>query len=83
MFRLPARDKGLDFAVGLDPDVPRRVEADEKRVRQILINLLGNAIKFTASGRVDLRVSLVEAMFSFSCRSPAGLVVLTLIEPVY
>jgi len=62
MFRLPARDKGLDFAVGLDPDVPRRVEADEKRVRQILINLLGNAIKFTASGRVDLRVSLVEAM---------------------
>ncbi|TCS13187.1 ATP-binding protein [Caulobacter sp. BK020] len=58
MFRLPARDKGLDLAVDLDPGVPRRIEADEKRVRQILINLLGNAIKFTASGRVSLRVSL-------------------------
>jgi signal transduction histidine kinase len=60
MFRLPAQDKGLDFAASLDPDVPRRVEADEKRVRQVLINLVGNAIKFTASGRVDLRVSLVD-----------------------
>lgn len=59
MFRLPARDKGLDFAAGLDPDAPRRIEADEKRIRQILINLVGNAIKFTASGRVGLRVSLV------------------------
>jgi signal transduction histidine kinase len=60
MFRLPAQDKGLDFAASLDPDVPRRVEADEKRVRQVLINLVGNAIKFTAEGRVGLRVSLVD-----------------------
>ena len=59
MFRLPAREKGLEFAAGLDPDAPRRIEADEKRIRQILINLVGNAIKFTASGRVDLRVTLV------------------------
>jgi signal transduction histidine kinase len=58
MFRLPAQDKGLDFAASLDSGVPRRIAADQKRVRQVLINLVGNAIKFTASGRVDLRVSL-------------------------
>jgi signal transduction histidine kinase len=62
MFRLPAQDKGLDFAAGLGPDVPRLIVADEKRVRQILINLVGNAIKFTASGRVELRVDLVGLM---------------------
>jgi signal transduction histidine kinase len=60
MFRLPAEEKGLGFAVEVAPDVPRRVEADEKRVRQVLINLVGNAVKFTSSGRVDLRVGLVE-----------------------
>jgi signal transduction histidine kinase len=59
MFRLPAQDKGLDFAARLDPAAPRLIVADEKRVRQILINLVGNAIKFTASGRVELRVDLV------------------------
>ena len=62
MFRLPARDKGLEFVASLDPDAPRRIEADEKRIRQILINLVGNAIKFTASGRVGLRVGLVGPM---------------------
>jgi signal transduction histidine kinase len=60
MFRLPAQDKGLDFAADLDADVPRRVVADEKRVRQVLINLVGNAIKFTGDGRVGLRVGVVE-----------------------
>jgi signal transduction histidine kinase len=61
MFHLPAQDKGLDFAAEVGPDVPRFIEADEKRVRQVLINLVGNAIKFTDSGRIDLRVSTVGA----------------------
>ncbi|WP_447777621.1 hybrid sensor histidine kinase/response regulator [Variovorax boronicumulans] len=57
MFELQAAEKGLRFrfeAAGALPDV---VRADEKRVSQILINLLGNAIKFTAAGQVTLRIS--------------------------
>jgi signal transduction histidine kinase len=60
MFHLPAEEKGLAFAVDIAPEVPRLVDADEKRVRQVLINLVGNAVKFTANGRIDLGVSLVE-----------------------
>ena len=61
MFRLPAEEKGLDFTVDIAPDVPAAVVADRKRVRQVLINLLGNAIKFTEVGGVALRVSVVSA----------------------
>ncbi len=49
-----AAEKGLSFATLVDPDVPRIVHADEVRLRQILINLLGNAVKFTRQGGVKL-----------------------------
>jgi two-component system, sensor histidine kinase len=51
-----ARDKGLEFAVELAADLHPVVQADAKRLKQILFNLLGNAIKFTDAGGVRLQV---------------------------
>jgi len=56
LFELQAQAKGLTFRCEIAGTLPPVVRADEKRVRQILINLLGNAIKFTAQGHVLLRV---------------------------
>jgi K+-sensing histidine kinase KdpD len=55
MFRLRAEAKGLQLLCEYDEDVPRYVSADEGKLRQILINLLGNAVKFTQEGGVALR----------------------------
>ncbi|MFM1769521.1 MAG: Signal transduction histidine-protein kinase BarA [Verrucomicrobiota bacterium] len=55
-FALRAHQKGLELAAHLAPDVPHWVVGDPVRLRQILVNLLGNAIKFTARGEVVVEV---------------------------
>ncbi len=56
LFELQAAAKGLAFVFDVQGVIPEVVRADDKRLRQILINLLGNAVKFTAQGTVTLRV---------------------------
>ncbi len=51
-----AQGKNLEIASFIAPDVPRKIVGDAARVRQILINLVGNAVNFTQSGGVGLRV---------------------------
>ena len=62
MFELQAAGKGLTFRFDAEGNVPEVVRADEKRVRQILINLLGNAIKFTSAGQVTFRLRYAREM---------------------
>ncbi|MBW4507897.1 MAG: AAA family ATPase [Scytonematopsis contorta HA4267-MV1] len=60
ILRFKAESQGLQFKFEYDANIPKYIKTDEIKLRQILINLLGNAIKFTEQGSVNLRVSLVE-----------------------
>jgi PAS domain S-box-containing protein len=61
MHTVKAREKGLNLAYRIDEQVPELVLGDMIRLRQILVNLLGNAVKFTSDGEVVLSVTSVEA----------------------
>lgn len=60
MMQIKAKDKNLQLIFAVHPNSPQYIKADERKLRQILLNLLGNAIKFTDKGYVLLRVSLMD-----------------------
>ena len=60
MFIGMARDKGIDLNFSVPAGLPQMVEGDVGKIRQVLINLLGNALKFTAHGRIGLRAESAD-----------------------
>ncbi|MEG5034943.1 PAS domain-containing protein [Microcoleus sp. AT3-D2] len=62
IFRLRSEQKAISFICQFDSGLPTNVQGDEKRLRQILINLLGNAVKFTDRGGVTFKVQLIKSV---------------------
>nr|CRH05646.1 putative hybrid Histidine kinase [Candidatus Magnetococcus massalia] len=69
IFMHPAREKGVNLTVEVDAAVPQWCRGDATRLRQLLINMVGNALKFTAEGHIDIKVlPLAGGEYRFSVR---------------
>jgi PAS domain S-box-containing protein len=60
LFELKARQKHIEISLTYDPEMPQTVLIDEIRLRQILLNIIGNAVKFTNEGHVSIEVNLLD-----------------------
>ena len=61
LFAVAARQTGLKLNTRIGPELPQRVSGDPLRLRQILVNLVGNAVKFTNKGRVDVSIGTLPS----------------------
>ena len=68
LFLQRARDKGLQVRVALPTEIPRYLYGDERRLRQILTNLIGNAVKFTEAGEIEVGVVASGGRIQFMVR---------------
>ncbi len=59
IFRIRMEEKGLDFSLEIEGDVPRFLHTDPMKIKQVIINVVGNALKFTDHGEVAVRVSAI------------------------
>ena len=64
--KLRARDKNINFETIIKSPLPEKIESDPTRIRQILNNIIGNALKFTDQGSIKIEVELNENKLSFN-----------------
>ncbi len=69
MFSFQAKEKGIKLSCSFDSDVPKYVKGDPIRLRQILVNLIGNAVKFTSKGGAEMAVSVKDRQIQDSYSS--------------
>ncbi len=62
IFRLKANSQGLELIFQVAPGVPHYIETDERKLRQVLLNIVGNALKFTPVGQVSLAINWIESL---------------------
>lgn len=60
LFQEKVKEKGIDFSYKVDQNIPEYLFSDQIRIRQVLINLINNAIKFTEKGSVQIKLKLVD-----------------------
>lgn len=68
LFELSAQHKGLDFKTNITSSIPDMVASDEKCFRQVVSNLISNAIKYTPSGSINIDLDYKDGNIIFSCR---------------